>query len=127
MKEEIRILKERARRAVELSHKAFEDKNYDWSIFLLEQACQLLIKYILALKIGYFSKTHSLSRLFEEASEISKNFSAFYNKYREKIALLEDAYINSRYLGRAYKKEDIKGLFLVFEKLLEVIEKHESS
>jgi len=127
MKEEIRVFKERAEGAFELSNKSFGDKNYDWSIFLLEQGCQLLIKYILALKIGYFSKTHSLSRLFEEANEISKDFSKFYDKYREKIAILEDAYINSRYLGKTYKKEDVKDLFLVFEKLLEVIKKHESS
>jgi HEPN domain-containing protein len=80
IKEEILFFKKRALESYDLSKKAFEDRKYAWSLFLLEQACQLMLKYFLALKVGYFSKTRDLKLLFEEASEISKEFEEFYSR-----------------------------------------------
>jgi len=126
MIEEIEFLKKQSLKAYELSKRAFEDENYNWSIFLLEQAIQLLIKYLLALKIGHYSKTHKLSRLFEEISELHPEFYEFYRKNRDKFTVIEDSYLLSRYLGKEYEKEDVEDKFKLFEELKKMVEKYES-
>jgi len=50
----------------------FKDGIYDLSAFHVEQTFQLYLKYILAREIGYFPKTHSISKLFKELSKIDK-------------------------------------------------------
>lgn len=126
MIEEIEFLKKQSLKAYELSKRAFEDGNYNWSIFLLEQAIQLLIKYLLALKIGHYSKTHKLSRLFEEISELYPEFYEFYRENRDKFTVIEDSYLLSRYLGKEYEKEDVEDKFKLFEELKKMVEKYES-
>ena len=126
MREEIEFLKNQSLNAYELSKKAFEDENYNWAIFLLEQAIQLLIKYLLSLKIGYFSKTHRLSTLFEEISEVIPEFREFYEKNRYKLEVIEDSYLLSRYLGKTYRKEDVEDKFEIYESLRELVELHET-
>ena len=126
MIEEIEFLKKQSLKAYELSKRAFEDRNYNWSIFLLEQAIQLLIKYLLALKIGHYSKTHKLSRLFEEISELYPEFYEFYRENRDKFTVIEDSYLLSRYLGKEYEKEDVEDKFKLFEELKKMVEKYES-
>jgi len=98
---------------------------YDWSLVLLEQAIQLLLKYFLALKIGYFSKTHELRKLFEETRVINEEVWDFYIKYKDKLEVLNEAYISGRYLDKRYTKTDVEDKFEVFTKLLELIEKYE--
>ena len=127
MLEEIEFLRKQSVKAYDLSKKAFELGNYNWSIFLLEQAIQLLIKYLLALKVGYYSKTHKLSKLFEEISELYPEFLEFYNKNRDKFTVIEDSYLLSRYLGKDYTKEDLENKFELFEELMKMVEKYESS
>jgi len=126
MLKEIEFLKRQSLKAYDVAKKAFDDENYNWSIFLLEQAIQLLIKYLLALKIGYYSKTHRLSELFEEISEICPECYEFYLRNRDKFTVIEDSYIFSRYLGKEYKREDVENKFELFEKLRRIVEKHES-
>ena len=126
MREEIAVLKERAVKAYQRSLEAFERGDYDWSVFLLEQALQLLVKYFLAIKIGYFPRTHSLSLLLEEAGQIDGEFLRFLEENRDALAFLEDAYISSRYLPRRYRREELEGKFGLFEKLARLVERHES-
>lgn len=90
MKEEIDILRVRAIAAHGKALDAFKAGDYDWSAFLLEQALQLLVKYFLALKIGYFPKTYSLSQLMEEAGQLDPRFSEFLEKNRDAVSFLED-------------------------------------
>ncbi len=40
--------------------------------------------------------------------------------------MLEDAYINSRYMARRYSKADIENKFWIFEEVLKMVEKHEA-
>ena len=89
MREEIAIFKERAIKAYEKAKDAFSKGDYDWAVFLLEQALQLLVKYFLALKIGYFPRIHSLSRLIEETEQLDHNFVEFLKKYRDSIFFLK--------------------------------------
>lgn len=67
--------------------------------------------------IGYFSRTHSLGRLLDEAAEVFREVSGFRERFRDKLGVLEDAYIASRYLARGYMKGGVEGLFVVFEEL----------
>lgn len=50
------------------------------SAFHVEQAFQLYLKFILAKELGYFPKTHSLSKLFKELARIDKKFHDFYEE-----------------------------------------------
>ncbi len=100
---------------------------YNWLIFLLEQAIQLLLKYTLALSVGYFSKTHKLTHLFEEVFTVYPEFKRFYLEDRDKIKIIEDSYLLSRYLGKDYRKEDVEDKFEVYERLKKLVEKYESS
>lgn len=127
MLEEIEFLKRQSMRAYDLSKKAFESGNYNWSMFLLEQAIQLLIKYLLALKVGHYSKTHKLSKLFEEISELYPEFLEFYKQNRDKFTVIEDSYLLSRYLGKEYEKEDVENKFELFKELMKMVKKYESS
>lgn len=127
MKEEIIFLKKQSANAYTLSKKAFIDGDYNWSLFLLEQAIQLLLKYFLALKVGYFTKTHKLSKLFEEATLISNSFGEFYEKNRDKLEIIEESYLLARYLGKEYKRKDVENKFEIYESLKELVEKHESN
>ena len=81
---------------------------------------------MLALKIGHYSKTHKLSRLFEEISELYPEFYEFYRENRDKFTVIEDSYLLSRYLGKEYEKEDVEDKFKLFEELKKMVEKYES-
>lgn len=81
---------------------------YSLAIFNLEQALQLLIKYVLLSKIGYFSKTHSLVELKEELKEVNKEFAKFLEENEEILLELERAYIGARYLGFEYTEKEAK-------------------
>ncbi len=125
VKREILLLKERGLKAYERAKDAFEKGDYDWSIFLLEQSVQLLVKYFLVLKIGYFPKTHRLIGLIEEAGQLDHRFTEFLEAHRDELLVLEDAYINSRYMAREYSKIDVENKFRIFEEILKIVEKHE--
>ena len=127
MREEIEFLKKQSLNAYDLSKKAFQDGNHNWAIFLLEQAIQLMIKYLLAFKIGYFSKTHKLKTLFEEVSELYPEFHEFYRNNRHKLEVIEDSYLLARYLGKDYSREDVEDKFELFEELKKMVEKYEKS
>ncbi|WP_456327193.1 HEPN domain-containing protein [Archaeoglobus sp.] len=54
---------DRAKKFEKASEYFFKDGIYDLSAFHVEQTFQLYLKYILAREIGYFPKTHSISKL----------------------------------------------------------------
>ena len=120
--EEIEILKERAYSAIDLAKEALKKEYYNWAIFQVEQGFQLLLKYFLALKFGYYPKTHSLKILIENCSKIKKELISFYKKYREIIKILEDAYLGSRYFPFSYDKELVEKGLIAFEELKNIVE-----
>ena len=77
------------------------------------------MKYILAKEIGYFPKTHSLSRLFKELSKIDKKFKEFYEKNEIILKLIEDAYLLARYFPRDYSKREVSKMIDVLNKFKE--------
>jgi HEPN domain-containing protein len=122
MKREIEILRRRALQAFETSKDMFNRGYYDWSIVMLEQAIQLLLKYYLAREVGYFSKTHELEKLFNEAGQLNGKISELFKENLDAIRVISDSYISGRYLPREYSKEDVAGKFSIFEKLREIID-----
>ena len=122
MREEVEILKERALQAFDSSKDMFKKGYYDWSIVMLEQALQLLLKYYLARRIGYFSKTHELEKLFREAGNLDGRILEFFLRNLDAIRVVSDSYISGRYLPRRYSKEDVANKFLLFEKLREIVD-----
>ncbi|MBS7645409.1 HEPN domain-containing protein [Candidatus Bathyarchaeota archaeon] len=120
--EEVAVFKERALKAFERAREAFQAEDYEWSMFLLEQAVQLLAKYFLALKIGYFPRSHSLLRMLEEAGRINEEVKSYLRRHRDSLLALEDAYIRARYLPGRYSVEDVRNKFPLFKKFLEIVE-----
>ncbi len=105
----------------------FKRGYYDWSIVMIGQSLQLLIKYFLAREVGYFSKTHNLIDLLREAGEIDNRFLEFLEKFRDSVEVVSDAYISGRYLPRRYSQEVVKDKFALYEELLGLVEGEENN
>jgi len=103
---EIKFLKERAFEFWEEGVKLFNEKKYNLSVFNIEQAVQLWIKYLIAVKIGDWPKTHYFSELIESLSDIYKNkeIIEFYKKNEIFFNNLEDAYFTSRYFPKVFSE-----------------------
>ncbi len=106
----MRELLERARRFLREAEDDVRKEFFDLAAFHLEQALQLLLKYRLSEKVGYFSKTHSLSALVEEIGEIEPELSRFLGENRRFVRELERAYIGARYLPFQYGREEVEEL-----------------
>ena len=78
MKEEVEIFLKKAKKFDSAARYFLREGVYDLAAFHIEQALQLYLKYILAKVIGYFPKTHSLTKLFKELSKIDEEFMSFY-------------------------------------------------
>jgi Uncharacterized conserved protein related to C-terminal domain of eukaryotic chaperone, SACSIN len=125
MKEED-FLKERAHRFFKEAEDDIKKGFYDLAVFHLEQALQLKIKYLLAKKIGYFSKTHLITQLINEASRVFQNILDFFLNFKEEIEELEVAYTGARYLAINYSKEKAERLLNFVKKAFDFLEKYES-
>lgn len=120
MKEEIKMLVERAEKFERDAKYDFEQGDNDLAMFHLEQAFQLLIKAKLLELKGYFEKTHSLRKLLEDLIktgfkkiEIEK----FLTTYRKVLRDLERAYISARYLYDEFFEDEVKNAFDALKKL----------
>ncbi len=99
-------LMERAKKFLKEAEDDISKEFYDLCMFHLEQALQLLLKYVLAKEIGYFSKTHSLVVLKEEVERVHPKLAEFLDKNRRFLRELERAYIGARYLPFKYEREE---------------------
>lgn len=118
------ILKERADEFVKLAEYAYKRKRYDLSVFNLEQAIQLYLKYKIWQKLGDFEKTHSITKLLKNFGRVYKKSKAINKLIKENLKLINDleiAYIESRYLPAQFFKEDIDKAFEFLNKLKKLI------
>ena len=113
---------ERAEQAFEAAQEMFRRGYHDWAIVMLEQSFQLLLKYYLAREVGYFSKTHNLIQLIEEAGELDGRFLEFLSENRNALEVVSDAYIAGRYLPKRYSAESVEDKFSLYEELLRLVE-----
>lgn len=116
------FLRRRALAFLEDAKSDFARGEYDLVLFHVEQFMQLYLKHLLYLKLGDFPKTHSPSDLFRLLASAYERESVmdFYYRNLEMIALLEDAYISSRYLPRSFSREVAERALTFAERLLEV-------
>ena len=125
MGKKIKFLKERAFEFWEEGVKLFNEKKYNLSVFNIEQAVQLWIKYLIALKIGDWPKTHYFSELIESVSDIykSKEIIEFYKKNEIFFNNLEDAYYTSRYFPKVFSENTAAQLIENSKKFITITEK----
>jgi HEPN domain-containing protein len=123
MREEIEILLKRAEVFKRDAENDFKNKDFDISMFHLEQVAQLLIKAKLLEIKGSFQRTHSLRTLLLELAENWKKeeIKKFIEENKEVLRDLERAYISSRYIYEEFFEEEVKRAFEVVEKLKEML------
>jgi len=118
------ILKERADEFVKLPEFAYKRKRYDLTMFNLEQAIQLYLKYKIWQKLGGFRKIHSISDLLKDYAKAYKKSKIIKKFIRENLKIinnLEIAYIESRYLPTQFLKEEADDAFDFLVKLKKIL------
>ncbi|MEM1606033.1 MAG: HEPN domain-containing protein [Fervidicoccaceae archaeon] len=108
-RDEVNTLLERSRRFYEFALFQIEKGFYDLAMFSFEQSLQLLLKAApLSLSVDYL-RTHSVRRLLELVHELtgSEGVKKLLVEYSVELALLEDAYITSRYVPRDFRAEEV--------------------
>ena len=78
-REEVEILRERALMFLAAARDDLRAGRV--AAFHAEQACQLALKYVLASRAGYYPRTHSLRRLFEEVRAVKPEFWSLYERH----------------------------------------------
>ncbi|MEM3694192.1 MAG: HEPN domain-containing protein [Candidatus Bathyarchaeia archaeon] len=126
-REEAELLKRRGLGFLEAVDFHMARGHNDLAAFSLEQAIQLTLKSAL-LKRGFdYPRTHSPRRLMELLIEIDETLRAklkdLMGKYLLELALLEDAYVTSRYVARDFSPEEIERLSSCVEEVLELVGK----
>ncbi len=124
MRKEVEFLKERGKEFWERGFEDFQKKRYNLCVLDFEQAIQLWLKYLIALKTGDFPKTHYISELIEIVGEIynTKKLKNFYKKNLLSIKEIEDAYIVSRYYPRKFTKEEAEAVIKISLKIVKILE-----
>ncbi|MGC9118599.1 MAG: HEPN domain-containing protein [Thermoproteus sp.] len=112
------VLKERALQFSEHARYALERGHYELALFHVEQYVQLYSKYLLYRRLGDFPKTHYLRDLLDRVVEIYGavcGLPDFLKKWSANLAVLEYAYISSRYLPYRARREDAEAALRLAE------------
>ena len=100
------FLKERGIRFFEEAKEDLRKEYFDFCLFHTEQMLQLMLKYLIAIRLDDFPRTHSLSKLFKEVANIyGEKVMDFYKQNISTITALEEAYIGARYLDIEFDRE----------------------
>ncbi len=117
------ILRERANEFLIAAEDLFNKGFYDLAAFSVEQYCQLMVKYKLLVKAGYYPRTRSLVSLVRELSKVAPQVKVLLEEDEVIMARIEDAYIGSRYLPRRYSRREVEDMLkFAKEKFRRVIE-----
>ncbi|MCR8453617.1 MAG: HEPN domain-containing protein [Crenarchaeota archaeon] len=122
-RDEVNSLLERSRRFYESALFQIEKGFYDLAMFSLEQSLQLFLKAaLLSLGLDY-PRTHSIRRLLELIHELTsdKGIKELLVEHSVELALLEDAYITSRYVPRDFRVEEVVRVRGVVDKVFRVV------
>jgi len=124
MREEIGFLKDRAKEFWERADEDFQKGRFNLCALDIEQAVQIWLKYLIAIKAGDFPKTHYLDDLINEVTNIyeTDKVTKFYQGNILQVRSLEDAYITSRYFPKKFSKDEIESLKQLAENLFKVLE-----
>ncbi len=103
------VLRERAVQFLEQAVSALEKAFYELVLFNVEQFAQLYVKYLIYRRTGDFPKTHFLRDLVDKLLLVygdTCGLRDFADRWRYVMAILEHAYIASRYLPYRARRED---------------------
>ena len=88
--------------------------------FMAEQSAQLYLKAVILEISGEMPRTHSIRSLLSILSTLLKK----QVKYdRKSLIFLESAYINARYLGVVYEKEDAEEAVRIAGGIMELVDR----
>lgn len=121
--DEAEILRVRANEFLMNAEDLFNKGFFDLAAFSIEQYFQLIIKYKLLVKVGYYPRTHSLISLIRELLKIIPQVNVLLEEDEIILTKIEDAYIGSRYLPRRYSRREVEDMLkFVKNKFRRVIE-----
>ena len=88
-------------------------KKYDLAIFNLEQYCELILRYKMLIKLGYYPGTHSLKELINKLSEFDDNIKGLVTNKKDLLYIgrLTDAYISARYMPFEFDEKETKSAY----------------
>jgi len=101
----------------------YKQGEYNLAAFNVEQAAQLMLKYLLAVKVGDFPRTHSLRRLLKGVKDVCPKLWSFYEEHASVIGNMESAYIASRYYPIDFGEVEVREMLIIYEELVKVISK----
>ncbi len=113
------FLKRNALKFLEEAQESFNKGDYAFTMFFVEQAVQLTLKYLIARRFGDFPRTHSLKLLFELTGD--DELMNFYEENVDLIREIELAYIATRYTEVDYTKGVAERALQLAKRLMEVI------
>ncbi|HOL23043.1 MAG TPA: HEPN domain-containing protein [bacterium] len=119
------FLKERAEELWERGFEDLEKKRFNLAAFDFEQAIQLFVKYLTALKVGDWPKTHYFYELIKELGDVynSEEILKFYNENEIFFSDLEDAYFTSRYFDKKFSENLVKSIIAKCKDFLKLLER----
>lgn len=85
---------------------------YEWAIFHVEQFFQLSLRFFLAEKPGHFPAIRGLERLFDEAGRVDERLAGFFERNRDGLKQLEEAYIGALLFDHSSAESKIRLEFL---------------
>ncbi|MEM0236335.1 HEPN domain-containing protein [Thermofilum sp.] len=121
--DEVNSLLERSRRFYESALFQIEKGFHDLAMFSFEQSLQLFLKAaLLSLGVDY-PRTHSIRRLLELVHELTgdEDVKELWVEHSVELALLEDAYITSRYVPRDFRIEEAMRVKGVVDRVFRVV------
>lgn len=123
VKEEVELLRRRAKVFLETSKYLVEKEHYDVAAFNAEQAAQLYLKSTLLEAIGDYPRTHSIIFLLKELERAGlEEASKFIKENKNGLHVLEDSYLTSRYFCKSFDREDAEYLISLAEKVVKFCE-----
>ncbi|BFH73972.1 HEPN domain-containing protein [Sulfurisphaera javensis] len=127
----VQIMKKTALQFLKDAKRDLEEGGYNNAIFYTEEAVQLYIKAVLFELFATEIRSHDLRSLLSSLSlsleesgytRFSQEIKDLTRIYRNALIDLEDAYIDSRYGGIEYSKEQVEELIEIAEKIINKLE-----
>ncbi|MBC7110530.1 MAG: HEPN domain-containing protein [Archaeoglobi archaeon] len=112
------FLKKNALKFYKKAEESYEEGDYNFTMFFVEQTIQLILKYLISKKYGDFPKSHGLKLLFELTGD--KKLMEFRERNLDILRDIELSYVASRYFDVEYSQETARRALEAVKKLMEV-------
>jgi len=106
----------------EEAEEAYAKGCFGFAVFFVEQAMELLIKYLLAKLVGDYPKAHKLSLLLSDPSRVmGEGIERLVRENERMLSIVELACIGARYLDYSYSETIARGSLELSRRFLEVV------